>query len=97
MSFSAAAGTAGLNEDSFGRANQAAHESIQAIRTVHSYNLQPSIVAAYNAHLARPVARMCRAGLTAGLLFGISQFVLFAFMALAFWCVFPKVLVPRCM
>lgn len=80
------AGTAVVSDDAFGHANQAAHESIQAIRTVHSYNLQQRVVATYNHHLARPIARMGRAGMISGFAFGVSQFVMFAFFSLAFWC-----------
>eukprot|EP00892_Ulva_mutabilis_P010381 jgi/Ulvmu1/7715/UM039_0021.1 len=78
-------GQAVTSDATFGLANQAAYEAVQSLRTVHSYNLQGRVAAAYHTLVAVPVARMCRAGLTAGLLFGLSQFILFGFMGLAFW------------
>ena len=80
------AGATAVGEGAFGRANQAAFEAVQALRTVHSYNLQSRVGAAYDALVAAPVARMCRSGLTSGVVFGLSNFILFAFFALAFWC-----------
>ena len=80
------AGQAGISEDAFGRAGDAAAEAVHALRTVHSYNLQARCGMRYAALVAAPVARMCRAGLTAGAIFGASQCVMFSFFALAFWC-----------
>jgi len=80
------AGQSGISDDAFGHAGDTANEAVQALRTVHSYNLQSRVAASYAALVAVPVRRMCRAGLAAGFVFGLSQCILFLFFALAFWC-----------
>lgn len=88
------AGQSGIGDDAFGRAGDAANEAVQALRTVHSYNLQDRVAASYGAMVAAPVRRMCRAGLVAGLVFGASQCILFLFFALAFWCAAEAIATP---
>lgn len=77
---------AGAEEGALESADRAAVEAVQAVRTVHSFNLQSRVVAAYADIVNAPAARMQRQGFVSGLTFGIGQMILFLFFALAFWC-----------
>jgi ATP-binding cassette, subfamily B (MDR/TAP), member 1 len=69
----------------FARANQTAHEAIQSLRTIHSYNLQSYVVSRYQSLLERPQKRSRRNAFCSGGIFGFSQFLSFAIFGLGFW------------
>lgn len=80
--------SAGMNTGAdklFDSANQTAYESIQALRTVQSYNLQGHIVAIYNNLLAEPNRRALYNALSSGAALGFGQGIMFWVYALAFW------------
>jgi ABC transporter transmembrane region len=69
----------------FDQANQAAFEGVQALQTVHSYNLQRCIAELYRQLLDAPLQRSLRNAFLSGAGYGIGQFAMFAVNALAFW------------
>jgi ATP-binding cassette, subfamily B (MDR/TAP), member 1 len=69
----------------YGQANQIAHEAIQALRTVHSYNLQSRVASLYRSMLSGPQQQSNKNALRSGAAFGFSQCVMFGVYALAFW------------
>lgn len=74
---------AGLDNKSgklFGQANQTANEAVQALRTVHSYNLQARVTALYRSLLAAPNKKSVSNAIFSGAAVGVSQ-VLYAYHA----------------
>jgi ATP-binding cassette, subfamily B (MDR/TAP), member 1 len=73
------------DEAMFGRASQVAVESVQALRTVHAYNLQEAVLALYRSLLQEPQHRMARNALASGLSIGVGQMAQLGTYGLAFW------------
>jgi ABC-type multidrug transport system fused ATPase/permease subunit len=85
LNHSVLAGQSHQQGDLFGRANQIAHEAIQALRTVHSYNLQSQITSRYEALLASANRTATRNALISGVMFGAASFSQFGMYGLGFW------------
>jgi ABC-type multidrug transport system fused ATPase/permease subunit len=83
--YSPPAGLSNGSETLFDSANQTAYESVQALRTVQSYNLQGRVVAIYNSLLALPNKRSLSNALSSGAALGGGQGVMFWVYAFAFW------------
>jgi len=66
-------------------AQQVASEALAAPRVVTALGLDVPLAGAYDALLARPAKRAAARGQVTGVFFGLSQFVLFAVYALAFY------------
>ena len=84
LQFMAMAGMAKEDEKLTAAAAQVLTEAISGIRTVTSLNIRHRIVALYSFLLEGPSKLGRRKGVVAGLGFGISQGVMFAFYSIAF-------------
>ena len=79
------AGLSNGSESLFDTANQTAYESIQALRTVQSYNLQGRVLALYNSLLSKPNQQSLVNALSSGAALGVGQGIMFWVYAFAFW------------
>lgn len=79
------AGLSNGSEEVFDGANQTAYDSIQALRTVQSYNLQARVVAAYNRLLVKPCRRSLYHAISSGVALGVGQGTMLWVYALSFW------------
>ena len=66
-------------------AQQVASEALAAPRVVAALGLDVPLAGAYDSYLAKPARRAAARGQVTGVFFGLSQFVLFAVYALAFY------------
>jgi ATP-binding cassette, subfamily B (MDR/TAP), member 1 len=73
------------SETLYNTANQTALESVSALRTVQSYNLQERVVAIYNDLLKIPNKRSLWNAVGSGFALGIGEGMMFWVYALAFW------------
>lgn len=85
LKHSTSAGMSNGSDNLFDSANQTAYESIQALRTVQSYNLQGRVVAIYNRLLAKPNKRSLFNAISSGAALGFGQGIMFWVYAFAFW------------
>ena len=72
-------------EKLFDSANQTAYESVQALRTVQSYNLQDRVIALYNRLLTKPNRQSLVNAISSGVALGLGQGMMFWVYAFAFW------------
>lgn len=79
------AGLSNGSESLYDSANQTAYESIQALRTVQSYNLQGRVLALYNSLLSKPNQQSLRNAISSGAALGLGQGMMFWVYAFAFW------------
>jgi ATP-binding cassette, subfamily B (MDR/TAP), member 1 len=79
------AGTTKESDTLFDSANQTAYESVQALRTVQSYNLQGRVVELYNSLLAVPNKRSQNNAIFSGAALGGGQGMMYWVYAFAFW------------
>ena len=79
------AGLSNGSERLFDTANQTAYESIQALRTVQSYNLQDRVIALYNKLLCKPNRQSLVNALSSGAALGFGQSIMFWVYAFVFW------------
>lgn len=73
------------SEKLFDSANQTAYESVQALRTVQSYNLQDRVIALYNRLLTKPNRQSLVNAISSGAALGFGQGIMFWVYAFAFW------------
>lgn len=79
----------------FALANQTANESITALRTVNSFNMQDRVVRLYARMLRAPNRRSAHNAFGAGAALGVGQAAIFLFDALGFWYGGEQVLEDR--
>jgi len=89
----AVGGLAGQDDKAHAEANQVLSESIAGIRTVSAFNMRPRIVVIYENLLQGPVLLARKKGIYSGLGFGVSNGIIFATYAIAFY--FGTILISR--
>ncbi|KAH9257714.1 hypothetical protein BASA81_004172 [Batrachochytrium salamandrivorans] len=78
-------GMANKDQSALEQAAQTLSESVNGIRTVAAFNMQPSVQQLYFSQLQGPLKMAQKKGLFGGLGFGFSQAMMFFAYALTFW------------
>uniref|UniRef100_A0A0C9QRK5 TSA: Wollemia nobilis Ref_Wollemi_Transcript_12661_4895 transcribed RNA sequence n=1 Tax=Wollemia nobilis TaxID=56998 RepID=A0A0C9QRK5_9CONI len=78
-------GFAGDIAKAHSQATQVAGEAVSNIRTVMAFNAERKVLASFQSHLKRVESRTLVRAQVAGVVFGLSQFCMYASYALALW------------